>query len=116
MEDLYTIPPGVDLAHAELRGALAAIGIEQRSYVANGALNHSFTDHVRSRFPRRLFVVEGVCSKRPTEVVGDTTLWLLIRETARQVCAAPALASSATADGETVEQARYGEVTELVAA
>lgn len=114
-EDLYVVPAGVQLAHPDVRVALAAIGIEQRSYRANGALNHAFTERVRDR-SRRLFVVEGPRSQRPTEVVGDTTLWLLVRETARRVCAAPALSSSTTNVDETTERTRRGEEPELAAA
>lgn len=101
--EVYYVPRGVELAHPEVREALAAIGIEQRSYVANGALNHTFTDLVRGKAPRRLFVVEGLMSKRLSEVVGDTTLWLLVAYTARRACAAPALSGT----GETVEQASH---------
>lgn len=85
--EVYDVPRGVDLARPEVRDALATIGIEQRSYVANGALNHTFTDLVRGKAPRRLFVVEGLSSKRLTEVVGDTTLWLLVA----YVCVPPPL-------------------------
>lgn len=101
--EVYYVPRGVELAHPEVRAALSAIGIEQRSYVANGALNHSFLDLVRGKAPRRLFVVEGLSSKRLTEVVGDTTLWLLVSYTARVACTAPALSGT----GETVEQAAH---------
>lgn len=101
--EVYDVPCGVELARPEVRDALATIGIEQRSYVANGALNHSFRDLVRGTAPRRLFVVEGLSSKRLTEVVGDTTLWLLVSYTARIACAAPALSGT----GETVEQAAH---------
>lgn len=81
--DVYYVPRGVDMAAIEVRTALAAIGIEQRTYIANGVLNHVFTDVVRDRRSRRLFVVESATSKRLTEVVGDTTLWLLVAHTAR---------------------------------
>lgn len=110
--EVYDVPRGVDLARPEVRDALATIGIEQRSYVANGALNHTFTDLVRGKAPRRLFVVEGMCSKRLTEIVGDTTLWLLVAYTARRACAAPGLSGT----GETVEQAHQDDVVEPFAA
>ncbi len=87
----FAIPFGVRLSNPDLAPALAAVGIEHHSYVANAVLNHSFTDRLRTR---RLFIVESTCSKQPTEITGDVTLWLLVRETARHVCDAPALAVS----------------------
>lgn len=98
----FAIPRGVRLSHPELPVALAAVGIVQRTYLANALLNHSFTDRIRRH--RRLFVVESSSSKTPGEITGDTTLWLLVRETARRVNAASEL------------EAIPGEPTELAAA
>ncbi|GAA0528540.1 hypothetical protein GCM10011581_31320 [Saccharopolyspora subtropica] len=86
MEDLYTVPQGVRLDSDGVRSALAAVGIDSFSYVANGAQNHVFLHRACGA---RLSVVASDTSKRLSEVVGDSTLWLTVRRVAAEAGSSP---------------------------
>lgn len=79
MENLYTVPRDVRLDSAGVRSALASVGIDAHSYVANGVVNHVF---VNRTYGAKLSVVVGEESKRLSEVVGDTSLWRTVRSVA----------------------------------
>lgn len=90
----YAIPNGVDLSRTDVDEALAAAGIDHRSYLANGTLTHRYLDRLHPH--RCVRVVESTFGKTPAEVVGDGGIWLMVRETARTVCHAPALTTAST--------------------
>ena len=99
MNDLYRVP--CDLSSAAVRAELAAThpAIEARSYVANGARNHSFT--CKKTFRRVFFAETAGCPF--AEVVGDVALWLGVRAVAAGVAGRRRAASAGK--GETVELA-----------
>ncbi|MGI8312385.1 hypothetical protein [Saccharopolyspora hattusasensis] len=97
MEDLYTVPRGVRLDSDRVRSALAGVGIDSFSYVANGALNHVFL-HRRCR--SKLSVVASNTTRRLSEVAGDTMLWLTVRRVAADAELSPSVKRNPAAPGE----------------
>lgn len=84
MNNPYTLPRGVSLGRSEVHEALAAVGIAAYTSVTitrGDALTHTFLDRARARSVR---VVESE-TNQPTEVVGDTALWLRVRAVACQL-------------------------------
>lgn len=96
MEDLYTVPRGVRLDSDCVRSALAGVGIDSFSYVANGALNHVFLHRRRGS---KLSVVACNTTRRLSEVVGDTMLWLTVRRVAADAELSPAAEKNSPAPG-----------------
>lgn len=86
MENFYTVPRDVRLDSAGVRSALAGVGIDAHSYVANGVVNHVFVNRTHGA---KLSVVVGEESKRLSEVVGDASLWHTIRTVAANTAELP---------------------------
>lgn len=82
MNELYTVPAGLDSSNTREAIRAAYPQMSAQHYDANGCSCHSFIDRTTGACVR---IVEAPIGGMPAEIVGDAGLWLRIRAVVMRV-------------------------------